>query len=308
LPRERKALVCALTAVVLWSTVATAFKLGLRLATPLQLIAGASLVSWVIFAAADRRTTGIATGDRRTVLAAALLGLLNPLLYYPLLLTGYDRLPAQVAQPLNYTWALWLALLAIPLRRQPLRWSVGFGILCAIAGVALLAQRDATLGPIDPLGIALLLASALLWALYWLLQTALPALARLTSLRRLNIGFAAATPLLLLSATVIDGWPAWSPALAGLMLWIGAVEMGFTFLLWQRALELTSDSARIGQLIFISPLLALLPITLVLGEPLRAQAIGGLALILLGLVVAQRHQVHSGQAPVPAADSGRRKR
>ncbi|MEM1433413.1 MAG: DMT family transporter [Pseudomonadota bacterium] len=297
MPRERRALVYALTAVVLWSTVATAFKLGLRFATPLQLIAGASLISWLIFAAADRRAASAAPMRRQAVLAAMGLGLLNPLLYYLLLLAGYDRLPAQLAQPLNYTWALWLALLALPLQRQPLRRPVIFGILCAIAGVALLARRDATLGPVDPLGVALLLASAVLWALYWLLQTALPVLAELTPLRRLHIGFATATPLLLLGAGAVDGWPAWSPALLGLILWIGAIEMGFTFLLWQRALALTDNSARIGQLIFLSPLLALLPITLVLGEPLRPQAIGGLALILLGLLVAQRDrpQAAAGQ-------------
>ena len=47
---ERRALVYALTAVALWSTVATGFKLGLAELRPLQLLWLGSAVSWLFFA------------------------------------------------------------------------------------------------------------------------------------------------------------------------------------------------------------------------------------------------------------------
>lgn len=302
---EAEALAAGLTAVVLWSTVATAFKLGLRVATPLQLVALASVVSWVIFSAAHRWSRSSTVSEHPPVQRpiqprgvwryAAVLGLLNPLLYYPLLLAGYDRLPAQIAQPLNYTWAVWLALLTGPLLGQrPSRALLG-GVLCSFAGVLVLLTGDRPDRPIDPLGVVLILLSALLWALYWLLQTRWQSLQVGTSpAARLEIGFGAALVPMLLLMTLVDGWPAWSPALAGAVLWIAAIEMGFTFLLWQRALALTRQPARIGQLIFLSPVLAFAPIALVLGEPIAWQSVLGLGLILAGLFLSQ--QVVDGSA------------
>ena len=44
-----------------------------------------------------------------------LFGAINPFAYYLVLLQAYDLLPAQQAQPLNYTWAITLSLLSVPL-------------------------------------------------------------------------------------------------------------------------------------------------------------------------------------------------
>ncbi len=48
------------------------------------------------------------------------MGLLNPFLYYIVLFKAYDLLPAQQAQPLNYTWALTLTILSVPMLGQRL--------------------------------------------------------------------------------------------------------------------------------------------------------------------------------------------
>ena len=103
-----------LGAVLLWSTVATGFKLGLEIMTTTQLLMLGTWISWMVFALAAM-TSGdlnITRGDRLRVLA---LGSITPCLYYWILFAAYDRLPAHVAQPLNYTWAVTLAILAIPL-------------------------------------------------------------------------------------------------------------------------------------------------------------------------------------------------
>ena len=49
------------------------------------------------------------------------MGLINPCLYYFLLFGAFDRLPAQEAQPLNYTWALVLAYMSVPFLGHRLR-------------------------------------------------------------------------------------------------------------------------------------------------------------------------------------------
>lgn len=110
---EQRALLFALGAVLLWSTVATAFKLSLQYLAPVQLLAWASLFSLLtlgLLLVATGRLTEVLRGSRRDSLRSLALGLLNPLCYYLVLFEAYDRLPAQEAQPLNYTWAFTLAL------------------------------------------------------------------------------------------------------------------------------------------------------------------------------------------------------
>ena len=47
---DRRAMQLGLGAVMLWSTVATAFSLSLNYLSPLQLVTFATLVSWCFFA------------------------------------------------------------------------------------------------------------------------------------------------------------------------------------------------------------------------------------------------------------------
>jgi len=61
--------------------------------------------------------------------------------------------------------------------------------------------------------------------------------------------------------------------------------MGFTFVLWLTAMKLTTSTARIANLIFLSPLLSLVLIHFVVGEPVLPSTLAGLALILGGLLL-----------------------
>lgn len=290
---ERAALVSGLSAVVLWSSVATGFKLGLETLTPLQLVLLGTVVSTLVFALAqlytwsDPQLSSSASppgqGLSRLLAEAAPLALINPLLYYPILLAGYDRLPAQIAQPLNYTWAVVLALLAVPLLRQPLTARLLAGIAISYGGavVVVLGSRLAPWAEPDPLGLLCIAASTVLWALYWVLN----ARTRSRPLALMLASFVLALPPLALATWWLDGWPALTLPHLGYGLWIGAIEMGVTFLLWQRALRRTRSAARIGQLIFLAPFLGLLPIHFVLGEPILWTSVAGLAIIIAGLLI-----------------------
>ena len=282
---ERAALGYALGAVALWSTVATAFKLGLRVLEPLQLLLIGTAVSALLFA-------GLATlrgawqPSLRTLRAGALFGLANPLLYYLVLFEAYDRLPAQIAQPLNYTWAITLALLAVPVLGQRLTPRMLAGIAIGYGGVLVLLTRGRLDGwsELDWLGVALALASTVVWAGYWLAN----ARSILPAVTLLAWSFLLALPLVAAACHLGPGWPALSgPALA-YGAWVGLVEMGITFLLWQQALRLTARAARIGQLIFLSPFLSLVLIATVLGETVHVTSVAGLAIIVLGLWVGRQ--------------------
>ena len=170
---QRRATLLGLATVLLWSTVATAFKLSLRALTPAQLLFYSAAVALVILGGllvVRGEWAVLRAAPRGRVLRGLALGLLNPAAYYLVLFAAYDRLPAQVAQPLNYTWALTLGLLSIPLLGQRFRPRLLVAGLVAYAGVVVISRQGEG-GPADALGVGLALGSTLLWALYWIGNT-----------------------------------------------------------------------------------------------------------------------------------------
>ena len=114
-PTNRLALAFGLGAVGLWSTMATAFKWALEFSSPMQLIALAATVSWIFFAARLvylGRLSQLKQISSATMTRCLALGFLNPALFYWVLFTAYDLLPAQDAMAINYTWGLTLPFIA----------------------------------------------------------------------------------------------------------------------------------------------------------------------------------------------------
>ena len=288
---DRKALAYGLCAVLLWSTVATAFKLALRELDVLQLLAYSVTCSTLALLALlwrQGRLHLLSEYARSTPGYFLVMGLLNPVIYYLVLLQAYDLLPAQQAQAINYTWAISLAVLAVPLlghrlsQRDLLAMAMGYGGVLIIATEGRLL--DMSFHSLE--GAVLAVLSTLIWALYWLLSTR----NQRDPVACLCLNFAVAAPLALLlcglfSSLALPGWRALASAA-----YVGLFEMGLTFALWSTALRLSSSVSRVGNLIFLAPLLSLVFIALILGESIHPATLVGLALILPGVLLQQRQR------------------
>ncbi|MCY4058281.1 MAG: DMT family transporter, partial [Gammaproteobacteria bacterium] len=204
---------------------------------------------------------------------------------YLILFEAYDRLPAQIAQPLNFTWAIALALLAMPLLRQRLSARGWIGVVVGYVGVVVILTKGELdgLGHFDPLGVALALGSALIWAWYWIMTVRLG----IHPVPLMLNGFAVATCLVTVVCWATVGLPALNLETLGYGAWVGLIETGVAFLLWQRAMALTKQSGKLGALIFLAPFLSLVLIAAVLGEAIHPSAVAGLALIAAGLVLSR---------------------
>ena len=282
----------ALAAVLLWSTVATAFKLGLEQLSVLQLLWLGTAVSWLVFLF-NAGLRGQLAVNFTTLRRSLVLGIINPVAYYLILFQAYQLLPAHIAQPLNYTWAITLALLAIPILKQRLQLKSLVAILVSYLGVVILLYGAGIdrLQPINALGVALALSSTVLWALYWLLNTRWPE----ASANMMFWSFTWALMVLTCCVAWLDVWPEINSHSLIFGTWVGLIEMGLTYLLWQRALTLTRQAARIGQLIFLSPFLSLLIIHQVLGEQIHGLAVVGLVIIVVGIGFSQANQANHAQ-------------
>jgi drug/metabolite transporter (DMT)-like permease len=282
----RKAYLFALLAVLFWSTIPTAFKLGLAHTSSWQLLTGATLVSTLalgILTAAKGRLKSLITFSKKDLAFSALMGLLNPVCYYLILFKAYTILPASVAQPLNMIWPIVLVLLAVPILRQRISWLSLGAMLLSFSGVVLISMMGGT-GSQDPqnrLGIILALSTSVVWALYFLYNTR----DKQDPVTRLFLNFAFASLFLLLAGVFrgqsfpssAEGWYA--------AIYVGVFEMGITFVLWLMAIRLAPKSDRISNLVYMAPFLNLFFASQVLGEKIYLTTVGGIILLVAGIVI-----------------------
>jgi len=273
-----------IAAVFLWSTVATAFKLALAHYSPLQLLLVAvisSIVVLTIIIWAQKKLPLIITQFRARPCYYLLTGSLNPFLYYLVLFKAYDLLPAQQALALNYTWALVLPLLAVPLLGQKLYKTDVIAALTAYLGVYIIATNgNVTNFELENgFGVALALLSTVLWSLYWIVNTK----SQGDPIVSLLLSFIIGLPLVLIALLLTDTLPSWNlKALLG-GIYVGLFEMGITFVVWLLALKHAKRTADITTLVFLSPVLSIGFIAWILQEPIVPSTYVGLALILAAL-------------------------
>jgi len=284
---EQKALLYGLAAVACWSTVATAFKLALAELDVFQLVFFSTLTASLALTVAVAATTGLPSlvkdlKDHWRITLAA--GLMNPMLYYVILFQAYDLLPAQVAMSINYTWAIVLSLMAIVfLGQRILAADIGAAVICYSGVFVIATQGDVTsFTSVNLSGIGLALLSTVIWAGYWTLNVA----DKRDSLNGLCLNFLVALPLSLLACLLFSDLNVTLKG-AGGAIYVGLVEMAIAFLLWSKALKLTTNAARVSNLIFLSPFVSLIIINQLLGEPLFVTTFIGLFLIISGLLYQQ---------------------
>ncbi len=282
---QRQAFLFGLGAVLLWSTVATAFKLSLRYLSPIELLLYSSFFSTLVIGAIlclQGKFHLVLQCSAREYLLSVLLGLLSPFLYYLILFKAYDLLPAQQAQPINYTWAITLSLLSVPLLGQKIGWQQWLALGVSYCGVVIISTegKPFSLQFTDSLGVALALISTVIWALYWIYNTR----DKRDPVVGLFINFLCSLPFILVYYLLTSKLRI--PPVNGLLgaAYVGTFEMGICFVLWLMAMKLTDSTARISNLIFLSPFLSLVFIHFLLGEKILPATFIGLFLIMAGLL------------------------
>lgn len=281
---NKKAIIFGLISVFFWSTVATAFSIALKHITPAQLLLVASLTSFaflLVMVLIKKQGKALIFEVKRSAKSSLFFGAINPFLYYLILLAAYDSLPAQEAQAINYTWAIMLSLLAVPIMKQRLTRNDIIAALLCYFGVLVIATHGQpfSLNFSNSTGVLMALFSTIIWALYWLLNTkdSRPSLIGLT------LNFAFAIPMIFIYCWLTGSLGNWSTEGLISAVYIGLFEMGITFVLWNQALKLTDKASRIANLIFLSPILSIVWLSQFAGETIQSSTLIGLACILLGL-------------------------
>ncbi|GJL81411.1 MAG: membrane protein [marine bacterium B5-7] len=286
---QRKAYLFALLAVLCWSTVAAAFKLSLAHLNSAALVFYSALTATLflgVVSIGSGAVKNLREWNTKDVVRSAVLGSLNPFLYYVILFAAYDLLPAQEAQPLNFTWPVVLVVLSAILFRQPIRASAYLALAVSFTGVVVIATHGNPLSfrLTDPLGVALALASTIVWALYWLYSSR----DERDPVNRLLVNFCFGLFYVALYCGLTGQFEIPNPKGLFGSVYIGLVEMGLAFIFWLKALRYSHSTAEVGNLIYLTPFASLVVIAVIVGEEIIGATWVGLALIVSGILLQQR--------------------
>lgn len=285
---NNKAYLFAGLAVFFWSTVATAFKLALREYDFIQLIfyaSGVTVVLLFLVLLFQKKLKSAFRQTRREWLYSALIGAFNPLFYYLVLFKAYSLLPAQVAQPLNMIWPITLALLSVPFLKQKISWiSVG-ALFISFIGVFFISSQGGWDGfrNTSVLGVSLAVGSSVMWSLYWIFNVRDKRDQVIKLFLNFLFGFLYLIPVVYLFSDfeIKSGTGFYA------IIYVGIFEVGITYLLWLKAMNLTTSNAKIGNLVFFAPFLSLVFIHFILKENIYVTTFIGLIFIIAGVLVQQ---------------------
>lgn len=281
-----KALLFTTIAVASWSTVASAFKIGLRHYSYFELILVSAITAVLIFAVVitfQKKWYLLKKLTKKEVGSYAFTGLLNPAFYYLILFKSYDLLPAQIAQPINYFWPILLAILLAVIEKERIPTFKFIGMVISFGGVILISVGPESIARVQlsKLGIFLAFFSAFLWATFWIVNRRNK---NVDGILGLFLSFLFGSVYLSVGSLFV---PVSLSSLQGLLssVYVGMFEMAVPFIFFGLALQKTTNPALTNQLCYLSPFISLFIIHAVLGESIFFTTYVGLFLIVFGILL-----------------------
>ena len=166
------------------------------------------------------------------------------------------------------------------------------GFCIAMSGIALISLAGGEGLDLNPVGNLLTLGAALCWGLYGVCLEAAggQGLTQLQATRKVFFyGLVTMLPLFPILRPSLTLSPFWTePMMLFHILYLGLAASALCFVCWNRAMVLIGTVAT-NVYIYLTPVITLIASALILNEPVLPQALGAIALILLGLWLSQRH-------------------
>jgi len=290
--KTRKSYIYAGLAIFFWSTIPTAFKICLNelpILPMLTIASATSAVALLVIVMAEKKTGRLKINSGSDIFNSALLGLLNPFLYYIILLKAYQLLPAQVAQPLNMIWPIILVFLSVPILKQKISGRSFAALFISFIGVYIISSQGNLFKPghADIKGVLLATGSSVFWALYFILNVR----DKRDEAVKLFLNFLFGSVYLIAAVIITDSWPE-DISFKGFAsaVYIGLFEMGITFFFWLKALQLATTTDKVSNLVYLAPFFSLIFVHFILHEPVFYTTPAGLLLIISGILIRNRKQ------------------
>jgi len=285
--RTKQSFIYAGIAILFWSTVPTAFKISLGELEILPMLTIASITSAIvllIIVLAGKKAHLLRITNCRQLLNSAILGFINPFLYYLILLRAYQLLPAQVAQPLNMIWPIILVFLSVPVLGQKIERKSFIALFISFIGVYIISSQGNLFKPAHShlAGVLLATGSSIFWAFYFILNVK----DKRDEGIKLLLNFVFGSVYLIITMIIAGKLP-FEVEIRGSLaaVYVGIFEMGITFFLWLKALQMAPTTAKVSNMVYLAPFLSLIFVHYILHEPVYYTTPLGLIMIISGIFI-----------------------
>jgi drug/metabolite transporter (DMT)-like permease len=247
----------------------------------------ASTIVLLIILLAGRKTDLIRKTSGKELLNSALLGFINPFLYYLILLKAYQLLPAQVAQPLNMIWPIIMVFLSVPILGQKIERKSFIALFISFIGVYIISSQGKLFTPLHSnlTGVLLATGSSVFWAFYFILNVR----DKRDEAVKLFLNFLCGSAYLIVAMIITGKWQL-EIGIRGAVasVYIGIFEMGITFFFWLKALQMATTTDKVSNLVYFAPFISLVFVHFILHEPVYYTTPAGLLLIIIGILIQNR--------------------
>ncbi len=282
-----RAYLFAVVPIVLWAStplLVTELAAELPITQVNWLVTGFSIVSLSLTITVLKRWGGFRDYSRKEMGTMLVLGATGLFPYTTLYYLAFALAPAAAGNSniINYLWPIWIVILAIPILKEGLGWKKILGIALSFAGVYLILTGGQWIRfRLEHLPAYL---SAAAGAFFWGLFSVQNKRYRFEALTAMFVYSVAAflcfTAVALLASPLV--WPTTRSWL--LLFLLGGIVNGFSYLFWILALR-AGDTAKIANLVYLTPFLALIYLAVFRGVSIKATQLVALIFILAGPIL-----------------------
>lgn len=289
----KKVYFLAALTIFFWSTSATVSKLLLGSLDSFQVLWVSTLFAG-LFGLVMNTLTGhikkLKAYSPKDYLHTVLIGLPGTFLYYLLLYTGMDRMPASQALIINYLWPIMSVVFACIILKEKMTVRKGVAIGISFLGVVIVVGRDLAHFSSSTLwGTCFCILAAMCYGMFTALNQRSGYDKRI-SMMIFNLVASALTGVILLAC---DSIPQLDLVQTLGMAYNGIFNMAIAATAWAVALE-SGKTAKISNLAYITPFLSLVWTAIFLKEQISIFSIAGLVVIVLGIFVQLKSHEETG--------------
>lgn len=279
----KKPYLYAFVAIAIWSTTATVSKLLLHSFTTIQILAVCSAMAAVFLFAVNLfsgKLRVLKTYRLRDYLITAGVGLLGTFFYNMFLVFGIGRLLASQAMIINYLWPMMAVVAGCVILKEKMTLRKGIAVAMSFLGVVIVTSNGSLLGFTggNLLGALMCVLAAVSYGLFVVLNKRLP----YDPMVNMMLYYAQSAILAAVYVAALEDLPRVSSVELPGFLWIGIGCHAIAYVSWALAMK-HGQTAKIANLAYITPFLAMVVAHFVLGDPFSGWSVGGLLVIVAGI-------------------------
>ena len=279
-----RAYLFAVVPIVLWAStplLVTELAAELPILQVNWLVTGFSIVSLSLTITVLKRWGKFRDYSKKEMGTMLVLGATGLFPYTTLYYLAFALAPAAAGNSniINYLWPIWIVILAIPILKEGLGWKKILGIALSFAGVYLILTGGQWIRfRLEHLPAYL---SAAAGAFFWGLFSVQNKRHRFEALTAMFV-YSVAAFLCFAAVALLASPLVWPTTRSWLLLFLlGGIVNGFSYLFWILALR-AGDTAKIANLVYLTPFLALIYLAVFRGVSIKATQLVALIFILAG--------------------------